>query len=134
MSDKLLLQEVHSNSPWKMMVCCILLNQTNRRQVDRVIDELFARWPYSSIMAGIESKSETQELVDVLRPLGFQRRRATTLIRFSRDWCQGKLMAECYGIGPYALDSFRIFYLRDYSRFESGDKEIAAWLDRNVAA
>ena len=36
-----ILQEVYQSDGWKMLVCCIMLNLTNRKQVDRVRHELF---------------------------------------------------------------------------------------------
>ena len=46
-----LLQEVYQDDPWKMLVCCILLNVTHRRQVDKVRDKLFTRYPTATQMA-----------------------------------------------------------------------------------
>jgi hypothetical protein len=40
-----------------------------------------------------------------------------------------KTVAKLPGIGPYALDSYRIFILKDRSRFESGDKVLAKYLE-----
>ena len=33
-----LLQEIYQDDGWKMLTCCMLLNLTNRKQVDTVID------------------------------------------------------------------------------------------------
>ena len=35
-----LLQEIYQSDGWKMLTCCMLLNLTNRRQVDVIRDEL----------------------------------------------------------------------------------------------
>ena len=40
-----LLQEIYQPDGWKMLTCCMLLNLTNRRQVDVIRDELFKRYP-----------------------------------------------------------------------------------------
>ena len=132
-----LLQEEFADDPWKMIVGCVLLNQTSRRQVDRVIDELFDTWPTPRAM----SDADQGKLEDLIRPLGFQRKRAQTLIELSqrwdaleneigpRDW-DPETISDLPGVGPYALDSYRIFHLGDFSRCDSGDKEIMAWLAR----
>ena len=40
-----LLQEIYQPDGWKMLTCCMLLNLTNRKQVDGIRDELFKRYP-----------------------------------------------------------------------------------------
>lgn len=114
-----------------MLVGCILLNLTSRRQVDRVLPGLFLHYPDPGKMhhAG-------PELEEMLRPLGLQNRRAATLREFSIQWIMAEpwglteqLLAQMKGIGPYALDSYRIFVLGDGSRCDSGDKELVRWLE-----
>ena len=41
----LMIQEVYQSDPWKMLICCIMLNQTNRDQVDRVRIQFFSKYP-----------------------------------------------------------------------------------------
>jgi methyl-CpG-binding domain protein 4 len=102
-----LLQEIYREDPWKVMVCCILLNQTTRKQVDKVRKELFETWPDSVSM----SHADSEKLSDLIRPLGFYNRRAKTLIRFSREWNELKWEnpIELHGIGEYGQDSWKIF-------------------------
>ena len=69
-----LLQEVYQDDPWKMLVCCILLNLTHRRQVDKVRNELFTRYPTAMHMAF----AMEDELSEMLKPLGFYNKRAIT--------------------------------------------------------
>ena len=101
-----LLQEVYKEDPWKMMVCCILLNLTKRQQVDIVREELFKRYPTEYDM--IEANEE--ELSELLKPLGLYNKRAKTLIKFSWGWINGfNDIKELYGVGQYARDSWDIF-------------------------
>jgi len=102
-----LLQEIYREDPWKVMVCCILLNQTTRKQVDKVRYELFERWPDPLSM----SQAEIETLADLIRPLGFYKRRARTLTRFSKEWNEKRWQSpiELYGIGEYGQDSWKIF-------------------------
>ena len=60
-----LLQEKYKRHPWKMMICCILLNQTNNKQVSKVMDEFFKRWPtpYKA------TKAVLHEMTKVIKPL-----------------------------------------------------------------
>ena len=101
-----LLQEIYRDDPWKMLVCCILLNLTKRTQVDGIRHELFNRYPTPEKM----SKANQEELSELLQPLGLYNRRANTLVRFSEDWINGFTdVKDLYGIGQYAKDSWEIF-------------------------
>lgn len=135
--ERFMLQELYADDPWRLIVSCILLNQTTRRQVDRVRGILFAMWPSPDRMA----QADTEQLATVLHPLGFFNQRADRLKKLSLRWCElqaelgfcdwdEEVLAALPGVGPYALDSYRIFHLNDLSRCDSGDKEIMAWLAR----
>ena len=108
MSPYELLQEIYYHNPWKSMVCCILLNRTKRAQVDRVREELFRTYTDALDMAD----ADPVELARILQPLGFQNKRAQTLIKFSDDWVSKDWTdpKELHGIGQYAADSYDIFY------------------------
>ena len=130
-----LIQDRYKGDTWRLLVVCALLNQTPRKRVEPMLDELFNLWPNPRAMA----YAREHELTDFLRPLGLQRNRARSLIMMSQKWEECIVFdrkgnhAEHWlktlpGVGPYALDSYRFFVLRDTSRFESGDKELAKWL------
>ena len=76
-----ILQEVYQSDGWKMLVCCIMLNLTNRKQVDRVRHELFKRYPTAKDL----SVADYEELSELLTPLGMQFKRAATLMKFSKE-------------------------------------------------
>ena len=40
-----LIQDIYKNDPWKMLICCIFLNQTTREQVDKIVDNFFEKYP-----------------------------------------------------------------------------------------
>ena len=61
-----LLQEIYLTDPWKMLVCCMLLNLTNRKQVDTVREELFTKYRTPKDMMNADHR----ELADILKPLG----------------------------------------------------------------
>ena len=101
-----LLQEIYQSDGWKMLTCCMLLNLTNRRQVDVIRDELFKRYPTPKDMMNAKHR----ELADILKPLGLYNRRATSLRLMSAGYIGGfKSVDELYGIGKYAKDSWEIF-------------------------
>lgn len=113
MSPYELLQEIYYYNPWKSMVCCILLNRTKRKQVDGVREELFRTYTDALDMAD----ADPEILAKILQPLGFQNKRANTLIKFSEDWVSKDWThpIELYGIGQYASDSYDIFYNNNLS-------------------
>jgi methyl-CpG-binding domain protein 4 len=110
-SPYLLLQEIYNEHPWRVLVCCIMLNCTSRKQVDRVREEFFKRYPTpdSAILA------KPEEMAELIAPLGFRNKRTSTIKRFSSDWLtlQWSEPKELYGIGKYAQDSWDIFYKGD---------------------
>jgi len=119
-----LLQEIYQDNPWRMMVCCILLNLTKRTQVDDIRHELFRFYPTPHDMA----KCDEKILSILLQPLGLYNRRAHTLKRFSQDWIDGFTnIKECYGVGQYGEDSWNIFQLGKMTNM-SNDKVLTKYL------
>ena len=106
------LQEVYGEDPWKVLVCCVLLNRTSRQQVDCIRDELFERWPTPGAMA----RADTRELSILLHSLGFYNRRARTLVEMSKKWLETDPLVDGVGhlpgVGKYASDSWAIFVQR----------------------
>ena len=101
-----LLQEIYQSDGWKMLTCCMLLNLTNRRQVDVIRDELFKRYPTPKDMMN----ADESELAKLLQPLGLYNRRAKSLKKMSEGYVKGfNSVDELYGIGQYAKDSWEIF-------------------------
>lgn len=102
-----LLQEIYNEHPWRMLVCCIMLNCTSRKQVDQVRDEFFKKYPD----ANVAKEADRAEMAELIASLGFKNRRANTIVRFSNDWVNQEWSEpiELYGIGKYAQDSWEIF-------------------------
>ncbi len=102
-----LLQEIYIHDPWKIMTCCIFLNQTKRKQVDKIRESFFRKWSTPESLL----RANSEEICELIRPLGFYNRRTKTLLKFSQDWIAGGWNSpkELTGIGQYALDSWKIF-------------------------
>ncbi len=102
-----LLQEIYNEHPWRMLVCCIMLNCTSRKQVDQVREEFFSKYP-DAVDAELADPIEMAELIALL---GFKNKRTNTIKRFSNDWMtlEWSEPSELYGIGKYGQDSWEIF-------------------------
>ena len=123
--ERPLLQEIYQDDPWKMLVCCILLNLTKRQQVDGIRHKLFDKYPTEYKMI----EADEDELSEILKPLGLYRKRAKTLIKFSWMWVNGfSDVTELYGIGEYARDSWEIFQMNNMD-VKPTDKVLLAYLD-----
>ena len=119
-----LLQEIYKDDGWKMLVCCMLVNLTNRKQVDTVRDKLFFKYPTPKDMM----KAKHSDLVDIIKPLGLYNTRAERLIKMSEGYVKGfKSVDELYGIGQYAKDSWEIFQNKN-NNIKPTDKVLQEYL------
>ena len=128
-----LLQELYVPDEWKVLVCCLLLNQTSRKQVDPMIDEFFAKYPDAYMMAS----TKEENLHEFLKPLGLWKRRTVTLKRFSQEFLDGKWESakDLYGCGKYADDAWRIFCKGDWQEVDPNDhalNEYHEWISAEV--
>jgi methyl-CpG-binding domain protein 4 len=113
-----LIQERYWPDEWKMLVCCLCLNLTTRKQMEPVVAELFQRWPTARDMAA----ADPSEISALTVSLGMQHKRAQTLIRFSREFDAGfKSVRDLHGVGKYAEDSHLIFALGQWQSVRPTD-------------
>ena len=104
-----LIEELYSNDPWKLLISTIFLNRTRRIQVDRILYKFFERYPTpkdllivvneggNSSICSEEAESNKEQynsnieieiLSSMIRPLGFNHRRAKGIIQFTHDYVQ----------------------------------------------
>lgn len=102
-----IIQQEFQHDPWKMLVGCIMLNQTSNKNVRQVIYSFFDRWPTPQSVVD----ANPEDICYHIRPLGFYNRRTSTLQRFSREYIEKTFdrASELHGIGKYADDSYEIF-------------------------
>ncbi len=102
-----IIQQEFSHDPFKMLIGCIMLNQTSNRNVRQVIYTFFDKWPTPQDILD----ADPNEIREHIRPLGFYNRRTQTIIRFSREYIEKTFhrASELHGIGKYADDSYEIF-------------------------
>lgn len=104
-----LIQEDLWPDKWKMLVACVLLNRTARKQVEKILPQLFAMCPTPKDMV----LCDPQLLASVISPLGFKNRRAVTLINLSKNFLMSNWShaSELPGIGEYGASVWDIFVL-----------------------
>lgn len=120
-----IIQEKYSKDPWKVLVCCILLNQTNNQQVRPLIEQFFVRWPdcFSLI------QEEKQNIASCIKSTGFQNVKSERLIKFSTEWSKGNHDPFTLpGIGNYAREAWKIFIEGDLD-FVPKDKKLKLYLE-----
>ena len=122
---EILIQEDYLKEPWKMMVCCILLNQTNNKQVRPILSSVFELIPDPISTIGCDP----ERLAAVIKTTGFQNVKASRIIKLSQKWVDGFNDAiELPGIGKYGRDSWEIFVKKNLS-VEPTDKKLIIYLD-----
>lgn len=123
-----IIQEDYKDDPWKVLVCCILLNQTNNKQVRPLIEEFFIKWPTSFHV----EKEDTLEISQFIRTAGFQNLKAKRLKEFSEVWSKGERDPDKFpGVGKYGKEAWRIFILNDHG-FIPSDKKLRMYLETNI--
>lgn len=122
-----LIQEDLWPDEWRILVACLMLNLTTRKQVDGVIHEFFRRWPDPTSLDAADSS----EIEDLIKPLGMWRKRTQTLIRFNREYMAGDWTAakDLHGCGKYADDAWQIFCVGDWRRVQPNDHALNKYHD-----
>ena len=130
-----LIQEDLWPDEWRILISCLLLNLTTRKQVDGVIFELFGRYPTPVSLLNADST----ELQTLIKPLGMWRKRTQTLLRFTREYLDGEWeqAIDLFGCGKYANDAWRIFCVGDWHKVEPNDHALNMyheWLSEGSSA
>jgi len=111
---------------WQHMVGVICLNQTNRKQVKRVLPILLQICPTPVHLLNTTSKT----IKTIIQPLGMVNVREKRLRKMSEDYLtwDGNDATELYGIGKYGSDSYRLFYKNEVPE-EVGDHELKRYIE-----
>lgn len=107
---------------WRVLVACVCLNLCSARVARGVVMRILSRWPVPSAMS-----RAGDDLERLLKPLGLSERRAKNLRGLSADWGIVRI-EELPGVGPYALESVRVF-CRGELPDKVGDRKVAAWVE-----
>jgi endonuclease III len=90
-----------------ILVACILLNCTTRKQVEKVLPEFMKRWPTPQSFL----LSTDDDVATLCKPLGFSTRRTKSLKEMTKKYVtnEWKHARELPGIGEYGARSWEIF-------------------------
>jgi methyl-CpG-binding domain protein 4 len=126
--DDLMVQQQIKGS-WQHMVGVICLNQTNRKQVKRVLPALLHLCP--TPVHYLNSLPKT--IKEIIQPLGMVNVREKRLRQMSKDYLtwDGNDATMLYGIGKYGSDSYEIFFKNNYS-VRPTDGELQRYLEEEV--
>jgi methyl-CpG-binding domain protein 4 len=125
--DDLMVQQ-QINGAWQHMVGVIMLNQTGRKPVKRVLPEFLERWPTPEALL----RSRIIDIEEVIKPLGMFQVRAKRIYKMSIDFLSwdGNDAARLYGIGKYGSDSYEIFFKNNLT-VQPTDKELLRYLSED---
>jgi len=119
-----LIQNSYRGDPWKIMVCCILLNQTSNKQVRPLLDNFFRRFPDPGCVNG----SHLGEISDMIKTTGFQNIKAKRIVDMSQKYIKGFDKPEDLpGVGRYGVESWRIF-VDNFIDFIPTDKRLCEYI------
>lgn len=102
-----LMQEDLWPNEWLILVVCMFLNQTSRKQVEKVLPTFVKRWPRPKDLL----EADPEEIRNLVRSLGFVNRRTDNLLRMTEAYLSNgwKHAKELPGIGAYAARAWEIF-------------------------
>lgn len=111
------------------MVSVIMLNQTGRKPVKKVLPDFLSRW--ASPKAYLSSRPE--DVKEVIKSLGMVNVREQRLRKMSFDYLfwDGDDATDLYGIGKYGSDSYEIFFKKNYT-VKPTDKELKRYLSEEI--
>jgi len=123
------LEELFYHDHWRLLVSTIFLNKTSRDRVDSILFSFFSLWPNAHAVA---NASEV-EITPIISSLGLGRKRAFSLVRFSREYLQllsskprrrsidsssfnfaDEDIKSLYNCGEYATAAYSIFVRGDF--------------------
>ncbi|KAG7362801.1 hypothetical protein IV203_026161 [Nitzschia inconspicua] len=147
-----LMEELFVEDPWRLLICTIFLNRTQRKMIDRTLHLFLQRWPTSGeVLCYSEKEDSLDEMIRMISPLGLTHKRARGMVRFCREFVAltKAKSEEMPGLGPsvpytltrdeitslffcgdYAADAYQIFIQRDVlSPVISNDHALVAFVD-----
>ncbi|PSN37521.1 hypothetical protein C0J52_14909, partial [Blattella germanica] len=117
-----LVQEVLYHDEWQLLVATMFLHKTSCHMAIPRLWVFLNKW--NSPQAVCEG--DVREIIDVLKPLGLQEKRAVLIKQMSEAYLRGNWenVAELPGIGTYGMDSHSIFCKGNWKSVNPTDKKL----------
>lgn len=108
-----ILQEDLWPNDWAILVTCLLLNRTTRKQVERVLGQFFTSWPTPEELL----RADKEHVSSAIASLGFKHRRAELIFKMSETYVtkNWKDASELPGIGAYGAACWRMLFRQEFS-------------------
>jgi hypothetical protein len=108
--EPMLLQTWWYEDAWRVCVTSLLLVATQRAQVEPMLEGFYGDYPdaRSLLMRMPDSPPP-----DAITGLGLADQRTDRLIGFSADYLLDRPVRECFGVGPYVEQAYRLVHLKD---------------------
>jgi methyl-CpG-binding domain protein 4 len=111
---ELLQERFWQGDPWRVLVICILLNRTERHQVEKILPDLFKKWPTAKAMAD----TPLHAIEEFIAVLGLRNRAIylncmSSEIAYGADWTP--ITHHLSGCGQYAQEAWRMIVEKDRS-------------------
>lgn len=124
----MMIQDIYRSEPWKLAVCCIMLNQTTGVQVKKVMRMFFKKYPTLDSL----KQADEDVVATILSTLGLQNVKAKRIIEFAQAVDNEKDLENCNikaypNMGDYAEESFDVFVKRKVRQVN--DREITKYLE-----
>jgi len=106
-----LIQEDLWPDEWKILVSCMMLNCTSRKQVEKVLPSFFSKWSCLDDLI----LAEIDEITETIAPLGFKNRRTKNILDISTSYIKNywKDPRDLPGVGEYAARVWEMFCKND---------------------
>ena len=119
------------HSDWHILIGCLLLTKTDRKQARPALEMLFDRVPGPAEAAALKDPEDKEALRDVLEPCGLLNRRFQAIVELSRDYLDPskRVPLDLSWVGKYAIDSYDMFALgAELHVADVEDPELTDWL------
>jgi methyl-CpG-binding domain protein 4 len=102
-----LIQEDMWPNEWMILVCCMMLNCTTRKQAEKVIPAFQSKFPIPESLL----QADRSQIVTLISPLGFGNKRTDNVILMTKDFLKASWnhAKDLHGIGQYASTAWEIF-------------------------
>lgn len=120
-----LIQEDLWPDEWKILISCIMLNCTSRKQVEKTLPLFFFKWSCAEDLIS----ADKNEVAEIISCLGLKNKRTKNIFDMSHAYLDKKWETpeDLPGIGEYGMRTWKIFIKNDLGEFKPNDGVLAKY-------